>query len=253
MTHIRVFLDTMMLVYAADERLRLAPRRKRIQWGGVDQDIIVHQPIVERPNNAFDAALKAEVESLPFVAFMAYRDRLELLCQAEAIMEQWGAPASGDTRGLFYGAPVTHVPGPIEYGRVVLSGFPEPLPPVATTKPMSQTRHRQIAFMAGLTHPRFVQLRRACGADKAKGIDPSQLADAFHLWSAEVAGATYFLTAERKLLALGSDSALGLTCRPVSPSQLVNAVCPSRVRQLYFRALLRLDEWLHPQRWHVAV
>jgi hypothetical protein len=252
MAHIRVFLDTMMLVYAADERLRLAPRVTRIQWGGVDENIIVHDPIVVRPNDAFDAALKAEVGIVPLVALMAYRHRLELLCQAEAMMELWGAPATGDARGLFYGAPITHVPGPIHYGRVVLSGFPEALPAIATTKEMSQTRHRQIAFMAGLTQPRFLQLRRACGADKARGIDPSQLADAFHLWSAEVGGATHFLTAERKLLALGSDAALRLACRPVSPSQLVNDVCPSRAQQLYLRALLRLDEWLHPQRWHVA-
>ena len=81
MTYERVFLDTMMLVYAADERRRFAPRHKRIQWGDVDQDIIVHKPIVEHPNSAFDAALKAEVRFLPLVAFMAYRHRLELLAK----------------------------------------------------------------------------------------------------------------------------------------------------------------------------
>lgn len=252
MAYIRVFLDTMMLIYAADERLRFTPREKRIQWGGVDENIIVHDPIVERPNDAFDPALKAEVSFLPFVAFMAYRHHLELLCHGEAMLELWGGRALGDARGLFYGAPITQAPGPIQYGRVVLSGFPERLPAIATTEEMSQTKHRQIAFMAGLTHPRFLQLRHACGADKAGGIDPNQLADAFHLWSAEVAGATHFLTAEKKLLALGSDAALRLACRPVRPSHLVRDVCPSRARQLYLRALLRVDEWLHPQRWHIA-
>src|SRR2546426_215497 len=103
------------------------------------------------------------------------------------MMELWGGRATGDVRGHFYGAPITHASGPIQYGRVVLDGFPQRLPAIAATKEMSQTKHRQIAFMAGLKHPRFRQLRHACGADKASGIDPNQLADAFHLWSAEVA------------------------------------------------------------------
>ncbi len=228
------------------------PRASRIQWGDIDKEIIVHDPVIVRPNEAFDPALKTEVSLLPLIALMAHRHDLELLSHGEAMMELWEGRATGDARGHFYGAPISHVPGPIQYGRVVLSGFPERLPAIATTEEMSQTKHRQIAFMNGLTHPRFLQLRHACRADRAKGIDPNQLADAFHLWTAEVAGATHFLTAEKKLLALGSDAALRLACRPVCPSQLVKDVCPSRARQLYLRALLRLDEWLHPQRWHVA-
>ena len=252
MVYARVFLDTMMLVYAADERLKWVRHVRHIKWGNVEQDVAVHQPTLVRPGDAFDPALKTEVRLLPLIAFMARRRRLELLSQAEAMLELWGAPSSGDARGHFYGAPITHVPGPTRYGRVVLSGVPETLPPIATTKPMSQLRHRQITFMAGLKHPRLLQLRRACGADTTRGIDPSQLADAFHLWSAEVAGATHFLTGEKKLLALAGDSVLALACQPVSPLQLINTVCPSRIRQLYLRAMLKLDEWLHPERWHVA-
>lgn len=242
----------MMFVYAADERLQLIPQTRRVRWGNIEQDVVVHESQVTRPNESFDETLKAEVRQLPLIAFLAYQGALELLYHHEARMELWGARNPNDPRGPFYGAPITSIPDPLPYGRIVLSRSLDPLPPVAAKKDMSKVRHRQIAFMAGIDHPRFVQLRKACGADTAKGIDPAQLADAFHLWSAEMVGASHFLTAERKLLNLARDPVLKLGCRPVTASEIVAIVCPSRLGLLYMRAKHRLDEWLHPERWHVA-
>jgi len=189
------------------------------------------------------------------IAMLARLHRLELLWQVEAEIERGGLKDMQDRRGHFYGAPITWVPGPFPYSRIVVGRHPGSRPQTRTTskKPLKEFKQRQVAFIAGLTDPRLLELRRACKADKPQGIvDANQLIDAFHLWTAERSGATHFLTAEHALLKLTKEKVLALKVHPVEPSQLVAEILPSSVSRLYYRARLAIDRWYRPDRWHIA-
>ncbi len=252
MPFIRAFLDTNVLKYAVDELYRFAPRMRRIRWGAMEQDVTLHEPIILRPNERFDRTLLRETRLLPFVAFLAIRGRLELLWNIEVMIELLGLRDVDDPRGRFYGAPLTSVSAPFQYGRVIVSGSFDPLPPTASIKRMPHAKHRQVAFIEGIRDHRLMQLRKACGAEKTHGVDPNQLIDAFHLWTAESAGATHFLTTERRLLHLRDDSVLALSCKPVLPSELIAAVEPSLLRRLVCHLIFQLMRMSQPERWHVA-
>jgi len=53
-------------------------------------------------------------------------------------------------------------------------------------------KDEQLAFFRSISHPRFLHLRKALG--------DAQLADAFHLWTAEAASLDVFLTMDKKFL-----------------------------------------------------
>jgi predicted nucleic acid-binding protein len=54
-------------------------------------------------------------------------------------------------------------------------------------------------------------------------LDESQYPDAFHLWTAEVNGLDYFLTADRAFINVMTKTArLQLTTRPVGPRELLD-------------------------------
>lgn len=86
---------------------------------------------------------------------------------------------------IFFGAPVTMVEPPFKYERIVVGG-PE----------------SQADFVKSLKISRLNQLAVACGAMQGETINANQLMDAFHIYCAEAANATYFLTMERKLIRL---------------------------------------------------
>jgi len=255
-TRVRVFLDVNMMKYAVDE---VPPRwvsgDEQLHWGDSEQVIKVHRPVVLKPRDLLDAKLAAETALLPLIALLARLDRLELLWQVEAEIERWGLMNIQDRRGHFYGAPITWVPGPFPYSRIVVGTYPGSHPKIRTTskKELSQAKQLQVAFIASLTDPRLLELRRACKADKGqRGIDANQLIDAFHLWTAERSGATHFLTAEHALLKLAKERVLAHKVHPVEPSQLVAEILPSSVSRLYYRARLAIDRWYRPDRWHIA-
>lgn len=249
---VRAFLDTNILKYATDERLVYVPRVRKVIWGDQQHEVTAHTPTVIHPNKKLDAGLRAEVAELPFIAFLAHRKRIELLCHGEVVIELMGLPRTTDRRGLFYGAPIKMSPDPIPYGRIVMGDVALPQQPRGVKNPLNAAKLRQVDFIQHLADPRILALRKACNADTRHGVNPNQLIDAFHLWCAEAAGATHFLTAERSLLELGNDRSLALKCTPVLPSQLVRAAVRSVASRGILRFALRMDIVRNPTRWHVA-
>lgn len=58
--------------------------------------------------------------------------------------------------------------------------------------------------------------------DLAKGLGDLQLIDAFHVWTAELAGLPYFLTIDRRFAsAITRRKSLTIRCRPITPEELL--------------------------------
>jgi len=109
------------------------------------------------------------------------------MVHAEVLSEFWGLPDTRDPRGMLLGAPVSRAPNPIRYSRVVVGGLRSP----------KQLRQ---GFLESLTHPRFLELQRVTGANNPGPKRVNQLADAFHIWTAEEANAYAFLTTDLTLV-----------------------------------------------------
>lgn len=60
-------------------------------------------------------------------------------------------------------------------------------------------------------------------SELCKGLSEKQYPDAFHLWTAEVNGADFFLTIDKKFIHVMTETnRVDLPCPPLSPSQLLN-------------------------------
>lgn len=79
-------------------------------------------------------------------------------------------------RGQFYGAEVSWVSNPFEYGRICQDG---------------SRRDWQFEFMCSLQHPLFLELEGAVNAREASKHYRNELMDAFHILCAESCRADY--------------------------------------------------------------
>jgi hypothetical protein len=124
----------------------------------------------------------------------------------------WLVPSGG--RPELLEAKITWVGGPIRYSRMISphSFFAD-----------GEERDVQLAFLSSLTNERFLQLQKACGVDQGSTKNPKQLLDAFHIWCAESAGATHFLTNDGKLVRhLSTHARFPPHVKVVLPSQLLS-------------------------------
>lgn len=187
-TACRVYLDTSVLKDSIDRIEGWTPVEETVNWGGRARSVTVHKPAVARPiENIENEELKSEARLLRRIAELAQEGRIELLVQNETMIELWGLPRTGVGNTLFFGARITEVKAPFEYGRVVFSAFKD-------------AEKQQYEFLSRITSERFVELQKACGAYQgSKPPSPNQLRDAFHVWCAEGADAQFFLTCDFSL------------------------------------------------------
>jgi hypothetical protein len=62
------------------------------------------------------------------------------------------------------------------------------------------SRTIESTFLKGIQDPRYLELRKACGANQGQSVRENQLFDAFYIWCAESIDATHFLTTDFKLV-----------------------------------------------------
>ena len=141
---------------------------------------------------------------------------LDFVQTVEALYETWGIPDMDSESEPFYGAQIRLLKDiPFRYGRVMgglgIDGAAE-----------------QLRFIRGIHNPRFEAIQRASGAFQGSNNPPNsnQLVDAFHLWCAELAGCTYFLSLDFKLQKSLSRSKIKLRVQVVRPSELLLAIEP---------------------------
>jgi hypothetical protein len=212
----RVFVDTATLRHSIRSRTRLVPQKQTTVWGGKVLEFDVYELNTLDPTaKVTEEPLRTEIDLLSRVAMLAKSGEIELLWQVETQLEflgQYKMPGGG--RSELAEAGLTLVSGPIEYSRMIT-------PPLGM--PGQTWRSMQLGFLRSLQHPRFLELQRICGANEgAQKRRDSQLKDAFHIWSAEVANATHFLTTDFKLVHRVRDfKALSTVVKVVAPSDLM--------------------------------
>lgn len=211
-----VFIDTNILKFAATELTRFARRRETLKWGPKTMDVIVHDEVVLNPNdNISNPELKAEADLLSEVANYAKVGVIEFVQSVEARYEEWGLPNMDSQTGKFFGAAVGLIEAPFKYGRVMgglgIDGEAE-----------------QYRFLSSIRDARFLAIQRATGAYQgAQPLNRNQLIDAFHIWCAESAGCSHFLTLDFKLLRTLAQSKLEIQVTVLRPSALIAAISDS--------------------------
>ncbi|MFN2397217.1 MAG: hypothetical protein ABR543_01025 [Gemmatimonadaceae bacterium] len=172
---------------AADRVVRGFARQRTLKWGEHSVTIPMTQfcvvPKVPRlgTEQASDAAL------LPLIAHLASCHRIELLWHLDSAIEFGGLPNTDSPRGRFFGVPITSVHSPQPWGRLIADGH------------KSMAEH-QFDFLHSRQDPRFLELQVAVGLKQGSNKFRNQLLDAWHVWCAESAGATHFLTCDYKLI-----------------------------------------------------
>lgn len=206
----RVFLDTAAVKHSIRSRTVLSPRPHTLSVG----EFVVHDLVEIDPTASVNSEpLRTEIDLLSQVAERAKAGDIELLWHTEGEVEFFSIhllPGGGTSELLDAG--VTMVDGPIKSSRLLSPMFP-----------LSGETWRSLRkdFLAGLDHQRFRELQRACGAIQGDHVNENQLVDAFHIWCAEAADASHFLTTDFKLVRLvrGHKTAPPRP-RVVTPSEL---------------------------------
>jgi predicted nucleic acid-binding protein len=212
MERFRVFLDTAVVKHSIRSRRLLRPQANQ-PWGG---NPVLYELVTEDPTESVVGdELRSEIDLLPRVAGLAMRGELELLWHLESLGEFISIllmPGSGTSP--FFEAKVTRVEGPIKYSRIIAGPF------------LGKTAEQlQLEFLEALSHQRFRELQEVCGVQKASKNYRNQLLDAFHLWTAEEAGATHFLTTDFKLIRIIRANKMSPTrLRIVKPSELLEEI-----------------------------
>ena len=127
--------------------------------------------------------------------------------------------------GKFFGAAIGFIEAPFKYERVMgglgIDGKAE-----------------QYKFLSSIRDSRFLAIQRATGAYQgAQPLNHNQLIDAFHIWCAESAGCSHFLTLDFKLQHTLAQSKLEIQVSVLRPSALITAISnssqspPHRIKQ----------------------
>lgn len=177
-------------------------------------NVTVHGFVEVNPNETItNQDLKNEVQLLPELAELGKYGKVRYVIQMETLLESWGIPNMDSSSGRFYGSPCEKVDAPIQYGRVVFSGF-------------GDAQKMQYDFLCGIRSSRFLELQKMTGAYQGEGkINRNQLLDAFHLWCAEHNECDYFLTLDFKLIrVLQQNQKKKLKTTPVRPSELLQEI-----------------------------
>jgi len=185
-----MFLDASALQCAVQRRIVGRPQRRTVDWGGTRCTVDLTQFVAIDPTAICKRVQRREARRLPVLAWLANRGRVELLTQTEVFWEFLGLRGTRNAFGHFFGAPMTHVESPLVYGRILVDGLRSP-------------HEMRQDFFARISHPRFQQLKRATGAYQGdRPSPPNEVADTFHIWCAENAGADVFVTLDEDLVDL---------------------------------------------------
>jgi hypothetical protein len=216
----KIYLDANVFKFSATHLVQFRPREVIITWGGIARPSTVHNPVIVNPNDAIEnPELRREADLLPQVAELAATGLADFLINIETKMEVWGLPSLDSQTGGFYGAPVTAVDAPIQYGRVMFGG-------------PTDYKEEQFSFLCSLRHERFRELQRITGAYQGETkTNRNQLLDAFHLWCAEHNKCDFFLSLDFKLARVIGKSKNKPKVPIIKPSELLNALREGADRQ----------------------
>lgn len=233
---IKVLLDNSAYKKAAIEISVMTP--KVVNWGGNDHVFQVSQ--VQRAKHMLEQ--REQMQAYQDIINQVRIGRVQLFTYSELLHESWNAadPRYIGAKHLLDGITLHHIDPAVERSRFQQMEFGKYIC-IKNGKKKSDKRSKMIEFCEllrglnedvvsqlleipyfnfsqqekdNLTSQRFREL--------AQSLATHQLPDAFHLWSAEVAGLDYFLSFDGKFVrAMTMSSKLNLPCKPVLPITLL--------------------------------
>jgi hypothetical protein len=195
-----------------------------------------------------------QIEALPTITRLAREGRVKLCHCAELIEESWGGDylgAGGFVGDLFNGVPLHDVPEAVVRSHFQQLDFAEY---VKKEKVIQFCRdvllgcsydmfEKRPQFLSRFTDferenlKRLDRFKQLCSA-----LPENHYPDALHLWTAEVNGLDYFLTADKTFInVMTKTSRVPLPTRPISPSDLLTELGVTQLDPLPI-----LDDELHP-------
>ncbi len=212
----KIYLDTNIFKFSATKLRRYVPRTQTIDWGGVTQDIDVHDPVEINPNEGIkNSDLKAETVLLPKLSELGKNNKIKYYINNETRLEIWELPNMDSANGKFFGCPIETGQDPIRYSRALFNHN-------------TSMREEQFNFLSQIKHKRFTELQKITGAYQGENnLNHNQLLDAFHIWCAEHNECDYFLTLDFKLIKVIDKSPNNVFTNVVSPSTLVTQLSKS--------------------------
>jgi hypothetical protein len=209
----KVYIDTSVLKFSATQLPRLRPKKQKINWGGQDYQLTIHDYVRVNPNDSINnLELKAEVELLLPLAKAGKAGLVDYVIQIETLFESLGLPKMDSETGKFYDAPCKDVEAPIKYSRIIVGyGF--------------NAKETQFKFLSSIKNKRFLELQKMTGAYQGPStLNQNQLLDAFYLWCAEHNKCDYFLTLDFKLIKVLRKQKGNLLSEIVKPSELMKRI-----------------------------
>jgi predicted nucleic acid-binding protein len=229
---IKVFADNCIL--SASDTMQGVKKRQKINWGGSVETVDIlgyeRKPLPDKSQ----AWKKEQIECLPTVGRIARQQLISLYTYVETRYEGWKRPGSFPSIGfgnVFEGVSLTHVEAAVERSYFFSMGLGEyiqkrsvvefcewllSIDPDIFIEKVARLYELPVFLLKNLRN--ISRYRELC-----EGLSTKQYPDAFHLWTAEVNGAEYFLTIDGKFIrAMTVTKKLKLPCRPLSPAQLLD-------------------------------
>lgn len=212
-----VFLDTNILKFSALKKHAFRPRKEIINWGGLEHEIVVHDMVTTNDLHKIkNETQKRDAVFLGMLAYAGTSGQLKFHTHMEVELESWGLPGMASASGRFFGCPIHYVSDPVAPLSRIIAGGP------------NKPRDYVLDFLCGIEHPRYVELTKMTGAfqGKNKPLNLNQARDAFHIWCAECANMTYFLTMDYKLQKVVGAAKIKTSVSIKAPDQLLREVVP---------------------------
>lgn len=205
--------------------------RVPVESGANARELIgIRRKLPLRPDHQW---LQLQIEAMPTIARAARDGQLTLVDSMELSLEEIKGTyvgVSGIAGDLFRDVRWNHVPAAIErskFQQMDMDSYTRKETVVAFCKSLLGLDYKAVA-----ARPRFLQrftdfeqenlrsldrFRQICAA-----LSENHYPDALHLWTAEVNGLDYFLTADRAFTnVMTKTSRISLTARPIAPVDLL--------------------------------
>lgn len=211
-----------------------AIKQQRLQWGDSVQLINI-SGYERKPLPSKDQAWKHDqVMCLPTIGRLAKEGIISVYTYFELLSEGWkrsGSFSSNNIGNIFSGVTLNHVDAAVErsyFFQIELGQYINTQEVIDYCKWLLTPGIEDLAdkLSGDIKYPGHL-LNNLKGVKRFRelcnGLAEKQYPDAFHLWTAEVNDADYFLTIDRKFIrAMTETKHIHLPCKPISPSQLLS-------------------------------
>lgn len=210
-----------------------AIKQQRLQWGDSVQLINI-SGYERKPLPGKDQAWKHDqVKCLPTIGRLAKEGIFSVYTYFELQSEGWKRSDSFPAKNIgniFSGVTLNHANAAVErsyFFQMELDKYIQTREVIDYCKWLLTPGIEELAdkLSGDIRYPDHL-LNNLKGAqrfrDLCNGLAEKQYPDAFHLWTAEVNGADYFLTIDGKFIrAMVQTKHIRLPCKPISPSELL--------------------------------